>query len=450
MTSARDRAELKRAVLTAPIWMQATKSSSRQVTEAVGVSQSFVVRTWREFSVPDDSVVPISALLRDRHMVPVGFAVGPTGSCLVLNPVRFARIRYPAGLSTTSRRRVRAMLAADLLRSSPRDHEAGGQDRQLWASLASNGYALDQAIILVSGEFPVPPEVEPAVRIPDAWQWQRLAAALDMLPEVPAGEHLADLEWRIRRWYHGGRPPFSWSVDRKNTAAPGARLMDVAEPWNALAEDILAVIRQGLVDGPFSGESEISLGQLSRLLGATIREVRSAIRALTDDGLITATRSDSVVVRVPTWDDVSETYMARRALGTIAVRAASRWSPAARSRVKKHLEDLEESVRQNDVVRAHHLDMDFQITLFESSGLNRIPAMMETLTKQAFMHFAVLGARYALSPKKILEQNTAIFEAIDAADLRAATMSWHSKMEDGLNYIALNKSVLNQQRAVQQ
>ena len=174
MTSARDRAELKRAVLTAPIWMQATKSSSRQVTEAVGVSQSFVVRTWREFSVPDDSVVPISALLRDRHMVPVGFAVGPTGSCLVLNPLRFARIRYTAGLSTTSRRRVRAMLAADRLRSSPRDHEAGGQDRQLWASLASNGYALDQAIILVSGEFPVPPEVEPAVRIPDAWQWQRL------------------------------------------------------------------------------------------------------------------------------------------------------------------------------------------------------------------------------------------------------------------------------------
>ena len=68
---------------------------------------------------------------------------------------------------------------------------------------------------------------------------------------------------------------------------------------------------------------------------------------------------------------------------------------------------------------------------------------METLTKQAFMHFAVLGARYTFSPKKLLEQNTAIFEAIDAADLRAATLSWQSKMEDGLSYLAQHINAMN-------
>ena len=447
MAGASDRVELKRAVLTAPLWMQSTKSSSRQVAEAVGVSQSFVARTWRDASRSDRLVESISALLGERHMVLVGFAVGPNGSCLVLSPVRAARVRYPAGLSANSRRRVRAMLAADLLRTSFNDGDGGGKDGELWSLLASNGHGLDEAIIVASGDFALPPGREPTLRISDAWQWQWLVTALDMLPEVPTGEHLADLEWRIRRWYHGGRPPFAWTVDRKHTTSAEARLMDADEPWTVLAEDILAAIRQGLVDGTFSGESEISLGKLSRLLGAPVREVRSAIRALTEDGLVTAARSDSVVVRIPTLDDVSETYMARRALGAIVVRAASRWSPEARSRVKKCLEELEDSVRRNDVARAHHLDMDFQIALFESSGLNRIPAIMETLTKQAFMHFAVLGARYAFSPKKILEQNTAIFEAIDAADLRAATVSWQSKMEDGLGYIAQHISAMNRQRS---
>ncbi|MFJ4026804.1 GntR family transcriptional regulator [Paenarthrobacter sp. NPDC089989] len=431
-----DRRELKRAVLTAPLWMQSTKSSSRQVAEAVGVSQSFVARTWREVSGPDSLVGSISTLLGERHMVLVGFAVGPTGSCLVLSPVRAARVRYPAGLSANSRRRARAMLAADLLRSSVEEKGATGQDGKLWALLSSNGLSLDDAIILASGDFAAPAGHEPTVRINDAWQWQKLVTALDMLPEVPTGEHLADLEWRIRRWYHGGRIPFAWTIDRKHTATAEARHVDIAEPWTVLAEDILGAIRQGLVDGTFSGESEISIGSLSRLLGAPVRDVRSAIRALTEDGLVTAARSDSVVVRVPTLDDITETYMARRALGAIVVRAASRWSPEARSRVRKHLEELEDSVRRNDVARAHHLDMDFQIALFESSGLSRIPAIMETLTKQAFMHFAVLGARYTFSPRKILEQNTAIFEAIDAADLRAATISWQTKMEDGLSYLA--------------
>ncbi|MCA4131625.1 GntR family transcriptional regulator [Arthrobacter sp. M4] len=339
------------------------------------------------------------------------------------------------------------MLAADLLRSVLQDPDTTGQGHGLWASLESAGQSLAEAIILVSGDFAVPADVRPAAHFVDAWQWQKLVAALDRLPQVPTGEQLADLEWRIRRWYQGGRTPFSWTVDRKEPTTLGSSTAEFIESGNALTEDILSAIRQGLVDGTFSGESEISMGTLNRLLGAPVRDIRSAVRALTEDGLVTAARSDSVVVRIPSLDDVSETYMARRALGAIVVRAASRWSPEGRSQVKKLLDELGDCVRRNDVARAHHLDMEFQTALFESSGLNRIPAMLETLTKQAFMHFAVIGARYAFSPTIILEQNTEIFESIDKADLRAATLSWQAKMDDGLNYYAQHIFAMNQQRS---
>ncbi|PRB43113.1 hypothetical protein CQ020_06385 [Arthrobacter sp. MYb23] len=438
------RAELKRAVLTAPLWMQATKNSSRQVADAVGLSQSFVARTWKEFGEPEEEIESVRALLAERQMVLVGLAVGPSGSCLVLNPSRASRLRYPASLSTSSKRRLRMVLAADLLRGVVQEPSYTDDRPDLWSSLNSSGLGIaEESIVLVSGNFGVSAGVQPSFHFADAWQWQKLVAALDLLPEVQTGESLVDLEWRIRRWYHSGRAPFTWVVDRKEPGAMGSSADDFLGAGNALAEDILSAIRQGLVDGTFSGESEISLSKLNRLLGAPVRDIRAAVRALTEDGLVTAARSDSVVVRIPSLDDVTETYMARRALGAIVVRAASRWSAEGRSRVKHHIDELGDCARRNDVTRAHYLDLDFQIALFEGSGLNRIPAILETLTKQAFMHFAVMGARYAFSPKIILDQNTEIFEAIDAGDLRAATLSWQTKMDVGLSYLAQHISAMN-------
>jgi DNA-binding GntR family transcriptional regulator len=301
----------------------------------------------------------------------------------------------------------------------------------------------------MSGDFELPTGVRPAARFADAWHWQKLIGALSQLAEVTTGSLLLDLESRIRRWYQAGGVSFSWTDDRQESATASTRSSSAGrvmrlESNDQLAEDILLVLRQGLIDGTFSGESEISMGKLSRVLGVPVRDVRPAVRALTEHGLVTAARSDSVVVRIPSLDDVSEAYMARRALGAIAVRAASRWSPEGRSLVKNHLDELCDCVRRNDMTKAHYVDMDFQIALFEASGLSRIPAMLETLTKQAFMHFAVIGARYAFSPKRILEGDTEIFEAISAGDLRAATLSWQSKMDEGLQYIAHHISAMDQ------
>lgn len=43
----------------------------------------------------------------------------------------------------------------------------------------------------------------------------------------------------------------------------------------------------------------------------------------------------------------------------------------------------------------------------------------------------------------ILDQNTEIFEAIDAGDLRAATLSWQTKTDVGLSYLAQHISAMN-------
>ncbi|QOT15510.1 GntR family transcriptional regulator [Paenarthrobacter sp. YJN-5] len=438
--------ELKRSVLTAPLWMQATKGSSRHVADAVGVSQSLVSRVWREASQPDATSTQLRARLSERRMVLIGFSIGAGGTCLVLGPSRVSSAQYPAGLSANSTRRLRTVLAADLLRGDALER---GGSTELLSALESAGHHLSEAVVLTSGGLVLPADVPVAAHFTSAWDWQRLVAALEVLPEVSTCEALVDLERRVRRWYQGGRTPFLWVAEGREavpaqSSGPGRDRIMRLESDNELAEDILLVIRQGLVDGTFSSEAEIPLGTLSRKVGAPPRDVRPALRALTDHGLVTAARSDSVVVRIPSLEDASETYMARRALGSIAVRAASRWSPEGRAVVKNQLDVLRESVERNDVTKAHYTDMDFQIALFEASGLSRVPAMLETLTKQAFMHFAFIGARYAFSPTIILEQNSAIFDAIDSGDLRAAAVGWQTKMDDGLKYIAQHIVAMNQ------
>ena len=59
-------------------------------------------------------------------------------------------------------------------------------------------------------------------------------------------------------------------------------------------------------------------------------QVRSALRQLERDGLLTATSGRAAVVPIMTAADVIELYAARRALGAIVVRAATRWRPEGR------------------------------------------------------------------------------------------------------------------------
>src|SRR5688572_11493164 len=80
------RAESRQAVLTAPLWMPSPKWSSRSIADALGVSQSFVARTWRDTMVESDVSAYLDSLLSQKAMKLTGMLIVPSGSCLVLSP----------------------------------------------------------------------------------------------------------------------------------------------------------------------------------------------------------------------------------------------------------------------------------------------------------------------------------------------------------------------------
>ena len=194
-------------------------------------------------------------------------------------------------------------------------------------------------------------------------------------------------------------------------------------------------IRQGVVAGRLTAGDRVTERHLAGRLHTSRGQVRAALRLLERDGLLTVTSGRAAVVPIPTVADVVETYAARRALGAIMVRAASRWTPAGRPLVTEALDALEQRAASGDLHQTAQADIDFQDALAEASGLARIGPMLQLLAEQLRMFIAVMGFDYAFPIDPILDRDRRIFAAIDAADEQAAVEEWCAKMDDAAAYM---------------
>lgn len=364
---------------------------------------------------------------------------------MVLAPAHWPASAPPADVpaSTRSTRRLRAVLGADFLRDGMSHAGLTEATKDFWEAVEATVEEDSELFIMTSDRMSVP------IHSPATWvcsngrEWQGLLPVLERLPEAAVADRLAELEHRLRRWYQPspahGYKAFSWVASPRQQPPSSASLLDTSGkdpvPAHSLADDIIITIRQGLSDGTFASDDEISDRSLSRRLGVSRGRVQRALQSLAEDGLVTATTGTAVVVRLPTVADVMETYAARRALGAIAVRAATRWGPEQRATVEQLLDEIRRCADHHDVARAQQVDLDFQDALFKASGLGRIPAMLQSLSKQTLMFISVIGIRYAYSPARIVELDTAIFEGVRDKDSEKATRGWQNKIDEGARYM---------------
>ncbi len=448
------RAEARSAVLTAPLWMPSPKWSSRSIAEALGVSQSFVARTWRDTMIESDVSLHLDSLLSQKAMKLAGMLIVPSGCCLVLSPAPEALAPQPlVPLAENTRRQLRSVLAADLVRKELDCEHPTALIDDFWSAIGKSRYSHADVVIMSSGDIPVPETVSVSLAYPNEADWQAAFHTLCRLPERANSEQFSDLEGRLRRWYQIEESafrdePFSWVAkpERGNpgeTSAPRGAPKGRPVSQNGLTDAIVLAIRQGLAAGIFRNYDEISDRTLSQLLGTSRGRIRQALRVLAEDGLVTAATDSTVVVRLPSVEDVVETYAARRALGTMAVRAASRWTSDSRETVAHVLQELRLCAEHEDIDGAQQADLAFQNALFQASGLARIPVMLESLSKQTLMFISVIGIRYAYPPNRIVEQNTAIFEAVSKGDKDSAALGWQAKIDEGARYMVEQISQLS-------
>jgi DNA-binding GntR family transcriptional regulator len=253
----------------------------------------------------------------------------------------------------------------------------------------------------------------------------------------------AVLEADLREWHREGHRIFSWvapenPVDeqagwiwRPRSQSGGRRV----SPERTLADEIIATIRQGVATGQLAGGDRVTERFLAGRLRTTRGQIRAALRILERDGLVTITHRHAAVVPVPTLADVVETYAARRALGALMVRAATRWTPETRRPVAEAMAQIERLAADDENALCNDADMTFQHALADASGLTRIGPMLQLLGQQVRMFIAVIGINYAFPVAPIVERNRAILAAIDEGNDDLAAQRWREKIDEALAYM---------------
>jgi DNA-binding GntR family transcriptional regulator len=435
----RATAELRRAILTAPLWMPTTKWSSRSIASTLGVSQSYVARTWSQAASDTEIAENLSA----RDLIVAGLLITTDACALVLRPPSGRRGHPHVSARPTTQRRLRALLAADLVRDRIDEHAAPGAVPAFWDRITASCGRTSELVVVTSAPATVPIQGVAQLVCRLGTDWQSLLPCLSGWREESLAQPVAELEAELRRWHQSSREPFAWVAAEPTTStrleptrvAVARSSAQHAGPERVLADAILATIRQGVAEGQLAGGDSVTERHLAGKLRTTRAQVGSALRLLERDGLVTVTTGHAAVVPVPTVADVVETYAARRALGALMVRAATRWAPAARASVLEALAELDRSAEQGDIDAVNQLDLTFQNALTEASGLARIGPMLQLLAEQVWMFVAVIGIRYAFPIDRTVTRDHQIVAAIDEGNGQLAVECWRTKMDEAVAYM---------------
>ena len=433
--------ELQHAALTAPLWMPTTKWSTRSIADALGVSQSSVARAWEPTRCTTPFSDDLAATLTGRRPAVLGLLVTSEAAVLALElssaPRREGPVP-PVRVDPAMQRSLRTILASDLIRAQVPATPPADLDT-FWDDVRDAADPDATVLALASHAAPLPAAVPVRRVCRDVGEWLSLFPLLrdsePLLPPAPA----LQLEEELRRWARAPRRAFAWvrpATRPETSRAPMTRsALRHPGPERALADEIVETIRHGIAEGRLTGGDRVTERSLAARLRTTRAQVRTAMRLLERDGLLTIATGHAAVVPVLTTNDVVETYAARRALGALVIRAAVRWSPERRRTVVESLGEVERAASTGDVHRTGEADIAFQNALAEASGLVRIAPMVEILADHLRMFIAVMGLDYAYPVDAILRDDRAIFAAIDAGDGELAVERWRAKIDAAATYM---------------
>ena len=144
-------AELRRAILTAPLWMPTTKWSSRSIASTLGVSQSSVARTWSQAAASTEIADRLATRASARDLTVAGLLITHDYCVLVLRHTLARSADVPVvPARPKTQRRVRALLAADLVRDRVDEHAAPEAVRGFWDRIMAACRKASELVVVTS------------------------------------------------------------------------------------------------------------------------------------------------------------------------------------------------------------------------------------------------------------------------------------------------------------
>lgn len=145
--------------------------------------------------------------------------------------------------------------------------------------------------------------------------------------------------------------------------------VDRTRHHRTMAEVAAAELQEAILTGQLAPGAPLRLEDLARSLGMSISPVREAVRRLETLGLAAHVPHRGARVTELAIDDLHDTYEARLALETVAVRrAAARFTAEDEQRASACLHEYAGSNRRGDARGARRAHADFHFALYAASG----------------------------------------------------------------------------------
>jgi DNA-binding GntR family transcriptional regulator len=155
--------------------------------------------------------------------------------------------------------------------------------------------------------------------------------------------------------------------------------LDRARP-RTLAERALSDLQEAILSGELPPGTPLRLEKLARSLDMSPMPVREAVRQLESLGLAEHVPHRGARVSRLTADDLRDTYEARLALETLAVRhAAELFSEDHARNARRRIDEHVVAYRRGDFRRGREAHAAFHLGLYAASGSSWLPRLIRPL-----------------------------------------------------------------------
>src|SRR5262245_2795726 len=217
---------------------------------------------------------------------------------------------------------------------------------------------------------------------------------------------------------------------------PGGEAANGAREGSSLKERAYAELKRRILSGELASGTFLSERQLSPQLGMSKTPVRAALERLEQEGLVTISPQQGIVVRDLSIHEIADQYEIRAALATFVLRSlAGRLTPAQGERLRANLEAQEANCRAYDVERGVALDTEFHTLFCEFLGNREILRVMGQLRERIQR---VITKVFQINPGRIAssyEEHLAIADAVLRGDAARAVQLIEEHLDCGKQHL---------------
>jgi len=173
-----------------------------------------------------------------------------------------------------------------------------------------------------------------------------------------------------------------------------------------LREQLADVLREKILRAEFVPGEKINEKEIAEMYQVSRGPVREALRQIEEEGLVTYTSQKGCVVKVLTYEEMSELYLIRSTLEELAVKIFDgKMSREGLYKLQSAVDDIERNAEKKDLYEIIAADERFHSAIVEEAGCERLyhmwkslqganTATYHTMKSQGLMPYDVLGRNH--------------------------------------------------------